>query len=238
MDQDETPRSLRIADLDTGDRPREKALAQGIKSLTNAELMAIILGGGIPGMSVVDMARQILYHNDNSLASVARMSLGEMSAKFKGVGPAKAVSLAAAFELGIRCRDEMSRPETDVDYIRSSSDVFDLMRSQLELNEREEFWALMLARNNKVKCKVCISKGGTTATVVDLKLVLKRALDNLAEGIVLVHNHPSGNLTTSREDDDLTRRISAGADYLGIKVIDHVIIARGGFFSYRDNGKL
>lgn len=231
-------RPLRIADLASDDRPREKALESGIKSLTNAELMAIILGGGIQGMSVIDLARTILHHNDNSLASIAGMSVSEMSAKYKGIGPAKAVALAAAFELGIRCRDEMARADNEITVIRSSSDIYNLMRSRLELCEREEFWVLMLSRSNRVKCKVCISQGGTAATVVDIKLVLKRAIDNLAESLVLIHNHPSGTLATSAEDDSLTKRITTGAEYLGMKVIDHVIITRNGFLSYHDTGKL
>lgn len=229
-------RSLRIADLDLDDRPREKALANGIKSLSNAELMAIILGGGIQGMSAVDLAKRILSNNANSLADVSRMSIPEVTAKYKGVGPAKAIGLAAAFELGIRCRDEMTQPADMV--IRSSADAFAIMRSQLELLEHEEFWILILSRSNRVKSKICISRGGTAMTAVDIKLLVKRALDSLAEGIILVHNHPSGNLVTSPQDDTLTSRIVTAAGYLDIKVIDHVIIARGGYYSYRDNGKL
>ncbi len=229
-------RSLRIADLDLDDRPREKALANGIKSLSNAELMAIILGGGIQGMSAVDLAKRILSNNANSLPDVSRMSIAEVTSRYKGVGPAKAIGLAAAFELGIRCRDEMDRPADMV--IRSSADAFAIMRSQLEVLEHEEFWILILSRSNRVKGKVCISRGGTAMTAVDIKLLVKRALDSLAEGIILVHNHPSGNLISSPQDDSLTARIVTAANYLDIKVVDHVIVGRGGYYSYRDNGKL
>ncbi|MBD5202206.1 MAG: DNA repair protein RadC [Bacteroides sp.] len=229
-------RPLRIADLDLDDRPREKALAHGIKALTAAELMAIILGGGIQGLSAIDLAKRILYNNDNSLADVSRMSIEEVCKKYRGVGPAKAIALAAAFELGMRCRDEMTNPPDMV--IRSSADAYSIMRSQLELLDHEEFWVLHLSRSNQVKSKVCISRGGTASTAVDIKLLLKRALDSLASGIILVHNHPSGNLKTSPQDDALTSRIVQGAEYLDIKVLDHLIIARGGYFSYRDEGKI
>ncbi|MDE5829621.1 MAG: DNA repair protein RadC [Duncaniella sp.] len=229
-------RPLRIADLDLDDRPREKALAHGIKALTAAELMAIILGGGIQGLSAIDLAKRILYNNDNSLADVSRMSIEEVCKKYRGVGPAKAIALAAAFELGMRCRDEMTNPPDMV--IRSSADAYSIMRSQLELLDHEEFWVLHLSRSNQVKSKVCISRGGTASTAVDIKLLLKRALDSLASGIILVHNHPSGNLKTSLQDDALTSRIVQGAEYLDIKVLDHLIIARGGYFSYRDEGKI
>ncbi|MCM1519658.1 MAG: DNA repair protein RadC [Lachnoclostridium sp.] len=229
-------RPLRIADLDSDDKPREKALSMGIRSLTNAELMAIILGGGIQGMSVIDLARLILHRNGNSLTAVAKMSLAEMSAKFKGVGPAKAVSLAAAFELGARYRDEMARPEGMT--IRGAEDVYKLMRSQLEVIDHEEFWILLLSRSNQVKFKICISQGGTAATVVDIKMLLKRALDGLADSIILVHNHPSGNLRPSVEDERLTRRIKDGAAMLDIRVLDHVIIGQGGYYSFRDNSNV
>ena len=236
MEDNDELRPLRIADLDLYDRPREKALAHGIKSLSSAELMAIILGGGIQGVSAIDLAKRILYNNDNSLADVSRMSIEEICKKYKGVGPAKAIGLAAAFELGIRCRDEMTNP-TDM-VIRSSADAYSIIRSQLELLEHEEFWIMILSRSNQVKSKICVSRGGTASTAVDIKLLLKRALDSLAAGIILVHNHPSGNLKTSPQDDALTRRIVQGAEYLDIKVLDHLIITRGGYFSYRDEGKL
>ncbi|MDE6415928.1 MAG: DNA repair protein RadC [Duncaniella sp.] len=236
MEDTDELRPLRIADLDLDDRPREKALAHGIKSLSSAELMAIILGGGIQGVSAIDLAKRILYNNDNSLADVSRMSIEEICKKYKGVGPAKAIGLAAAFELGIRCRDEMTNP-TDM-VIRSSADAYSIIRSQLELLEHEEFWIMILSRSNQVKSKICVSRGGTASTAVDIKLLLKRALDSLAAGIILVHNHPSGNLKTSPQDDALTRRIVQGAEYLDIKVLDHLIITRGGYFSYRDEGKL
>lgn len=218
------------------DKPREKALAQGIRSLSDAELVAIIFGGGLPGLSVVDMARSILLDCDGRVDYLARLSMNELMSKYKGVGPAKAVSLAAAFELGRRNSEQAAlrvNPQ-----IRSSKDVADMMSPLLSGLEYEEFWVLMLSRSNRVTFRRCISQGGTAATVVDIKLLLKRALDCLAEGIILVHNHPSGNLTPSSQDDTLTRRIREGASILDIRVLDHIIIAGGGWYSYADEGRL
>ncbi|MDE5650061.1 MAG: DNA repair protein RadC, partial [Duncaniella sp.] len=203
--------SVRIQDLGNDEKPREKALSQGIRTLTDSELLAIIFGGGLPGMSVVDMARNILHDCDNRIDNLARLSMNELMSKYKGVGQAKAVSLAAAFELGRRNREQAVGNVMPA--IRSSADVVSLMSPLLEQLDYEEFWVLMLTRSNKVKYKRCVSQGGTAATVVDVKLLLKRAIDCLAESIVLVHNHPSGNRNPSVEDDNLTRKIKDGAAY-------------------------
>lgn len=226
----------RICDLNDDDRPREKALTHGIRSLSDAELIAIIFGGGLPGMSVVDLARNILRDCDNRLNYVAQLSMEELMAKYKGVGKAKAVCLAAAFELGRRNRQQTAEEKSP--QIRMSQDVVDIMQPKLEGLEYEEFWVLMLSRSNKVKYVRCVSQGGTAATMVDVKLLLKRAIDCLAEGIILVHNHPSGNLTPSVEDCKLTQNIKEAAKYLGIRVLDHVIIGKDKFYSFNDNGKL
>ena len=236
IDSDKPFVSTRILDLSKDDMPREKALAHGIRSLSDAALMAIIFGGGLPGVSVIDMARGILRDCDNRLDMLARLSMNELMSKYKGVGPAKAVSLAAAFELGRRNREQAMAHEDP--QIRSSKDAVDLMRPMLEALEYEEFWVLMLSRSNRVTYKRCISQGGTASTVVDVKLLLKRAIDCLAEGIILVHNHPSGNASPSVEDDRLTSRIKDGAKILGINVLDHIIIARGKSYSYADNGRI
>ena len=227
--------ATRIQDLNDDDKPREKALSQGIRALSDAELIALIFGGGLPGMSVVDMARHILRDCDNRVDFLARMSIEEMIAKYKGVGKAKAVCLAAAFELGRRNRGQKENRDVT---IRSSKDVYDVMQPKLEALEYEEFWVMMLSRSNRVKFVRCISQGGVASTMVDIKLLLKRAIDCLAEGIVLVHNHPSGTLTPSAEDDRLTRNIKDAAKLIGIRVLDHVIIARDRYYSYNDEGRL
>lgn len=228
--------SVRIQDLGADDKPREKALTHGIRALSDAELLAIIFGGGLPGMSVVDLARSILRDCDNRVDNLARMSMNELMSKYKGVGQAKAVSLAAAFELGRRNRAQAEAGERPA--IRSSADVKELMAPLLDGLDYEEFWVLMLSRKNHVMYKRCISQGGTASTVVDVKLLLKRAIDCLADGLVLVHNHPSGTDRPSDDDDRLTARIKEGAKILGIRVLDHVIMARGKFYSYNDNGRL
>lgn len=228
--------SVRIADLAGDEKPREKALSQGIRALSDAELIAIIFGGGLPGVSVVDMARQILADNENRVDRVASMSMNDMMGRYKGVGPAKAVSLAAAFELGRRNREQQAANRDP--QIKSSTDVVELMAPKLEAIEWEEFWVLMLSRSNRVTYMRCISQGGTAATLVDVKLLVKRAIECLAEGIILVHNHPSGNTRPSGQDDGLTRRIKDAAALVDIKVLDHVIIARDKYYSYRDEGRL
>lgn len=237
MDSSEKPFvSTRVLDLSNDDKPREKALTLGIRSLSDAELIAIIFGGGLPGMSVIDMARSILRDCDNRVDHLARLSMNELMSKYKGIGPAKAVSLAAAFELGRRNSEQAAASADPL--IRTSADVVTLMRPLIGDIEYEEFWVLMLSRANRVNYKRCISQGGTAATVVDVKLLLKRAIDCLAESIILVHNHPSGNPLPSGEDDNLTRRIKDGAKILGIRVLDHIIIARHKSFSYADDGRL
>ncbi len=225
----------RISDLDSTDKPREKAIAQGIKALSNAELLAIICGSGLPGKSVITLSQEILASCDNKLSQLGLLSIHEMQSRFKGIGKAKAVSIAAAFELGARARDEKA---TDDPIIRSSQHIYDLMRGPLERLDHEEFWVLYLARNNKIIYKHQLSHGGVAGTYVDVKLVLKKALELLASGLVLVHNHPSGNLKPSHEDDSLTKKIKEAANMLDIKVLDHLIVTTSGYFSYFDEGIL
>lgn len=233
MDQDTT--YFRIADLDSGDKPREKALAAGIGSLSNAELIAIIFGSGMPGKSVIALAQEILRDNDFRLSRMARMSIHEMASKYQGVGPAKAVSLAAAFELGTRCVQDFHVADAS---ITGGDSVYALMRQTLERSEYEQFWVLHLNRANRLICKECISRGGIASTVVDVKLLMKRAVDKLSTSLILVHNHPSGNMRPSAEDDRLTERIRQAAAILDVRVLDHVIIGPGGYYSYHDEGRI
>lgn len=228
--------AVRIQDLKEDEKPREKALSLGIRALSDSELIALIFGGGLPGVSVVDLARNILRDCDNRVDYLARMSMEELIAKYKGIGKAKAVCLAAAFELGRRNR-EQAKGNDDV-IIRSSRDVFDIMQPKLEALDYEEFWVMMLSRSNRVKFVRCVSQGGTAATMVDVKLLLKRAIDCLADGIILVHNHPSGNKQPSMEDVRLTQNIKEAAKLINVRVLDHVIIARDRFYSFNDEGKL
>lgn len=232
--EDTTP-PRRIADLDDSDKPREKALRLGIGSLTDAELLAIIFGSGLPGESVVDMSRRVLRDNDYRLGKLSRLTIEDLTSKYNGVGPAKAISLLAAFELGSRCQRDLADSD---EQIRGSDSVYSLMRHKMERLTVEEFHVLHLSRANRVIFDELISRGGTAGTVVDIKLVMKSALTRLSSGLIFVHNHPSGNLSPSSQDDALTRRLKAAADMFDIRVLDHLIIGPGGFFSYADHSKL
>ncbi len=225
----------RIADLSDDDKPREKAISLGIDSLSTTELVAIVLGSGLPGKSVIDLSREILASCDGDLEKLARMSIKELSRKFKGVGPAKAVSLAAAIALGRRClaAQPLERPR-----IGGSDDAFRIFKPLMLHLDHEEFKMAILNRANRVMSVETISTGGTAATVVDIKILLKMAIDSLAEGVIVAHNHPSGQLQPSAQDDTLTRRIKAGLDAVGVKLLDHVIVTSGGYYSYNDHGRL
>ena len=229
------PPSPRVADLDTDDRPREKALRNGIQSLSKAELMAIILGSGIVGKSVISHSQDILRDNDNNLHRLSRMSIDELCTRYKGIGPAKAISLKAAVELGTRSvEDGTQLPEQ----IKGGGDVYTLMKQRLAPLNYEEFWVLHLSRSNRVIAHECISRGGTVGTVVDIKLIMKSAINKLASSLILVHNHPSGNLRPSGDDDNLTQRIKTAATTLDMRVLDHIIITSTGYYSYNDEGRL
>lgn len=227
--------SLRVADIAEQERPRERAMRQGVNMLTDAELLAIVLGSGTEGLSVIDLAKAMLASCGNSLNRLAQLSPREMSRKFKGVGPAKAITLLSAFQLGMRCSAETP---ADDPQIKSSRDVYDLMASTLRHIDHEEFWVLMLSQANRVKERHLVSRGGMAATVVDVRLVMREAIQAGAAGIIAVHNHPSGNRQPSGQDDQLTRRIADAAKTLDIRMLDHIIIAGSGFFSYRDDGRL
>lgn len=225
----------RIHDLSDDDRPREKAMRHGIESLSNAELLAIVFGSGLPGQSVISLSQNILRDNDNRLSRLARLSISEMMRKYKGIGPAKAISLAAAIELGMRCQVDF---KVDNPQIMGSQTVYEMMQPMMARLTWEEFWVLHLSRANKVIARERVSSGGTVGTVVDLKLLMKSAIDKLSSGMILVHNHPSGNLRPSNEDNNLTMRIKQACKMLDIRLLDHVIIGPGGFYSYADSGVL
>lgn len=227
--------SRRVADLDVADKPREKALQHGISSLSNAELLAIVFGSGLPGCSVVDLSRDILRDNDNRLSRLARMSMHEVVKKYKGIGEAKAISLAAAFELGARCALDMKQIDSQV---KGSDTVYQLLRGRMELLNYEEFRVVHLNRANRIIFDEAVSRGGTASTLVDVKLVMKSAIDKLSSSLIFVHNHPSGNLNPSPADDKLTKQLQRAAELLDIRVLDHIIITSQGYYSYNDNGRL
>lgn len=225
----------RVADLDVSDKPREKALRQGIAALSNAELLAIVFGSGLPGRSVVDLSRDILRDNDNRLSRLARMSIHEVVKKYKGIGDAKAISLAAAFELGARCAVDMKQLDPQ---ITGSNSIYERLRGQMALLNYEEFRVVHLSRANRIIFEETVSRGGTASTLVDVKLVMKSAIDKLSSALIFVHNHPSGNLNPSVADDKLTKQLKSAAELLDIRVLDHIIITSQGYYSYADNGRL
>ena len=234
---DNTPstNSRRIADLSDDDKPREKALRRGIRTLSDTGLIAILLGGGIPGRSVIDLSRELYDISNRSLSDLARMSVRDMCKRIAGIGPAKAITIAAALELGARRKDlkSESRPR-----IRTSSDAYEVIRNSLQDFAYEEFWIILLSRANMVIATTCISSGGTAATVVDPKIIMKHAIEHLASSIILVHNHPSGNISPSAQDDALTRKIKSAGQLLDVNVVDHLIIGQTGYYSYADEARI
>ena len=217
------------------DRPREKLLLKGRHILSDAELLAIILGSGNRHETAVDLSKRMLAANNNSLDTLARLSVSDLQ-QFSGVGEAKAVSVIAALELGRRRKTVLQ--ESDDDYIRSSSDSYRTIRPVLEDHEHEEFWVILVNRSNKIIRKEQISKGGMNATIVDPKMVYRIALMYSAAGIIFCHNHPSGNVRPSESDIRLTRRLKDAAIFLEIAMLDHLIIGTNTYFSFADDGIL
>ena len=212
------------------DRPREKMLLKGKAALSDAELIAIIIGSGTVNEDAIALAQRILDSVNANLSELGRRSIKDLM-KFKGIGEAKAISITAAVELGRR------RQFSDVmqkDSITSSRDVFDMMLPQLFDLPYEEFWILQLNRANHVIGRARISAGGVSGTVVDSKMVFKPAIEVLASSIILVHNHPSGNLKPSQADIELTRKLKEAGKHLDIAVLDHIIVAHSGFYSFAD----
>jgi DNA repair protein RadC len=216
------------------DRPREKMVQKGRHQLTDAELLAILIGSGTRSESALGLAQRILRSVDNDLNELGRRSIHDLM-QFKGVGQAKALSIAAALELGRRrhVAEVRRRPQ-----VRGSRDAFQLLSGVLEDLPHEEFWVLLLNRANRVIGREQISSGGTAGTVVDSKIVFRKALESRASGLILSHNHPSGQLHPSQADIDLTRKLKEGAGLLDISILDHLIVGERNYFSFADEGML
>ncbi len=212
------------------DRPREKLLLKGKSSLSEAELIGILIGSGTRTMTAVDLSKQILSSVNNDLHALARLTVADLQ-KFSGIGEAKAINIVSALELGRR-RKEAEAPK--VEKITSAQSVYNLMRPHLQDLPHEEFWIILLKQNNQVIKKVLISRGGVSGTIVDPKIIFKQALGALASHIILVHNHPSGNLKPSQTDVELTKRLVNAGRILQIPVIDHLIYADTGYLSMVD----
>lgn len=216
------------------DRPREKLLTIGRQNLSDAELLAIQIGFGTREETAIQLAQRVLNYFGNDLNLLAKTSIADLK-KFKGIGEAKAINIASAFELGRR------RNEQEVSVkpkITSSADAYKLLNRKLSDLPHEEFWILLLSRANSVIKMECISQGGISGTVVDVRLVLKPAIESLASGIILCHNHPSGQLKPSEQDISLTKKIKESTRLMDINLLDHLIIGDQKYLSFADEGIL
>lgn len=216
------------------DRPREKLMLKGKAALSEAELIAILIGSGTTDLSAVDVSKIIMQSVSNNLNELARLSVKDLS-KFRGIGEAKAIAIVAALELGRR-RKEQDRPQRT--RITCSHDGYNEMIPHLMDKQHEEFWILLLNRANEVIRPVQISSGGVSGTVADPKIIFKSALEQLASAIILFHNHPSGNRMPSQADKDLTRKLRDAGRLLDIPVLDHLIFTDKAYYSFADEGIL
>lgn len=229
------PVKLSLKDLSADDKPREKLLSKGVNALSDAELLAIIIGSGNRNETVVELSQRILRSADNNLNQLGKFTIDYLISNFNGIGEAKAISIVAALELGKRrkANDVLMREK-----ISCSKDIYEYFHPLLCDLPHEEFWALLLNRANKIIDRIKISQGGVSETVVDSKLIYKEAISRLASNIVLCHNHPSGNMRSSRQDDLITQKVKEGVKLLDMNLLDHIIICDGHYYSYADSGKI
>jgi len=228
------PTSFSIKHWSQDDQPREKLLYKGKATLSDSELVAILIGSGNTEESAVALCKRILSSIDNNLNELGKLSIKQLM-EFKGIGEAKAISIIAALELGRRRRGEEALEKKK---ITSSVSVFELMQPIIGELPHEEFWIIYVNNSNKVIQKNQLSKGGITGTLVDVRLALKNAIEVGATGIILAHNHPSGTLKPSEADKQLTQKLKTGGESLDIKVLDHLIITEKAYFSFADENVL
>jgi len=226
--------SFSIKNWNEDDRPREKLLQKGKSALSNSELIAILIGSGSRNESAVALSKRILASVESNLNELGKLSINDLL-KFKGIGEAKAVTITAALELGRRRRGAEALEKKK---ITSSSSVFELMQPIIGELPHEEFWIVYLNNSNKVLKQSQLSKGGITGTLVDVRLVLKTALQLGAVGLILAHNHPSGTLKPSQADQQITQKLKKAGESLDIKVLDHIIITEKAYFSFADESLL
>lgn len=225
--------NLTIKQWAAEDRPREKFLKKGISALSDAELIAILLATGTKNLSAVDLAKNILASADNNLHLLGKKNVTDLK-KISGIGEAKAISIIAALEIGKRRKPD----EIEQKKVTSSNVVFELFQPLLGDLPHEEFWVLYLSRSNQIKDKEKISLGGTSGTVIDVKIILKYAIEKLASGLILVHNHPSGNVQPSDNDLKITEKIKNAGLFMDIATLDHIIIGDTKYYSFADEGIL
>ena len=221
-----------ITNWSEDDKPREKLMLKAKSALSDAELIAILIGSGSRNESAVDLSKRILASVNNNLNALGKLSISQLT-NFKGIGEAKAISIIAALELGRRRRSEDAVALTK---ITSSKTIFEIMQPIIGELPHEEFWIVYLNNSNKVISKSQLSKGGITGTLVDVRLVFKMALEMGATGLILCHNHPSGTLIPSDADKQITKKLKIAGDSLEIKVLDHLIVTEANYFSFVDEG--
>nr|WP_321358630.1 DNA repair protein RadC [uncultured Draconibacterium sp.] len=227
-------KKLNIKDWAVEDRPREKLLNKGPRSLTDAELIAILIGSGNIEETAVELSRRILTSVENSLNDLGRKSI-EYLTKFQGIGEAKAVTIVAALELGKRRKDADVFNKKQITGSKDAADYFIPMLGDLN---HEEFWILLLNRGNRIIDSFMVSQGGISGTVIDVRLILKNALDKMASAIILCHNHPSGTMQASNADLNITNKIKSAAEIMDITVLDHIIVGQNNYLSLADEGML
>ena len=229
-----TPTLSGIKSWAEDDRPREKLMSKGRATLSDAELLAILIGSGTTKLTAVDVGKLMLQGVGNDLNALARESVKQLC-RHPGIGPAKAITVVAALELGRRRKETDAAPRTT---ITCSRDIYNLIRPNLMDLPHEEFWVILLNRANVVMRKTAISRGGVAGTVADPKMIFKEALEQLASSIILVHNHPSGNRNPSAADIQLTKKLKEAGNFLDLPILDHLIYSDQGYYSFADEGML
>jgi DNA repair protein RadC len=225
---------ISIKNWSEDDQPREKLLNSGQKSLSDAELIAILLRSGSRGETALALSKRILNDYNQDLYALGKVSLSELM-EYKGVGEAKAITLISALELG---RRRQHIPENKIDAIQSSNDAYTYIAAKLQDLLQEEFWVILLNQASKPIKTLKISSGGVSQVVVDPRIIMKQAISQLASSLILIHNHPSGNLKPSRQDIDLTNKLKEGAALFNIRLLDHLIITDNNYFSFADDGMI
>lgn len=229
---------LTIKQMAQEERPRERAMTHGIGSLTTSELLALILRTGQPGLPITDLCRQLMNDNDNSLVRLERRTRQELMLT-KGIGAAKALQIEAMMEMLRRfLQEKMDREHQIISQVRASKSIYERMRYRIANLDHEEVWIILLNRRNEVIKEFRLTSGSSVASVFDIKMIIKRALLEGAEGVVMCHNHPSGTLRPSPQDDNITRKLLSACQTMDIRMVDHVILSINGFYSYSDDGKL
>lgn len=226
--------NLTIKEWAVEDRPREKLLKKGVQSLSDAEIIALLIGSGSKNETAVELSKKVLKSANNNLNELGKLNVPDLT-KMKGIGEAKAITILAALELGRRRKISEIITKRK---ITQSKDIFELFQPIIGDLPHEEFWILLLNRSNNIIDRIKISQGGVSGTVIDVKIILKQAIEKLASSVILCHNHPSGNKNPSNADDSITHKLKSAAELLDIQVLDHIIIANVDYFSYADEGKL